>query len=63
MDPADKTVHALKNQLGIVIGFAELLVMEADRDDPRRRDLEEIHKAATAALALVVEAFGNGKGQ
>lgn len=46
----DKERHDFKNQLGIILGFAELLVKECAPDDPRRADLEEIHRAATAAL-------------
>jgi signal transduction histidine kinase len=47
--------HELKNQLGIVLGFSELLMQEMGRDDPRRADIEEIHTAAARALALVAE--------
>lgn len=57
MTSDDERFHALKNQLGIVIGFSELLVAETAPGDPRRHDLEEIHKAALAALALIAETF------
>jgi hypothetical protein len=47
--------HALKNHLGIILGYAELLVQESAPDDPRRGDFEEILRAATAAVRLVQE--------
>lgn len=50
----DTVRHDFKNQLAIIRGFAEILVAEAAaRGDPRRRDLEEIHKASVTALALL----------
>jgi signal transduction histidine kinase len=45
--------HDLRNQLGIVLGFAEVLLAGAAEDDPSRADLEEIQRAAQAALELV----------
>ena len=52
IDP-DKSRHDFKNQLAIIRGFAEILLAETDATDPRHRDLEEIHKASVAALALL----------
>jgi len=49
----DKERHDFKNQLGIIRGFAELLVKESAPDDPHRADLEEIYTAANAALELL----------
>jgi signal transduction histidine kinase len=46
-------VHELKNQLGIILGFAEILVAETDDHDPRRADLIEIQKAAQKAVSLL----------
>ena len=46
-------VHEFKNQLGIILGFAELLLAECDPADRRRSDFEEIHRAAVRALALI----------
>jgi hypothetical protein len=46
-------VHELKNQIGIILGFTEILIAERDTADPHRRDLMEIHAAATRALELV----------
>jgi len=53
----DRTSHDLANQLGIIRGFAELLLAGAADDDPLRVDFEEIHKAATAALDLLARMF------
>jgi signal transduction histidine kinase len=49
----DKSRHDFKNQLAIIRGFAEILLAEAPAVDPRRRDLEEIHKASVTALDLL----------
>jgi transcriptional regulator of acetoin/glycerol metabolism len=45
--------HALLNQLGVILGFSELLLHDSPPDDPRRRDLAEIYKAAKAAVQIV----------
>ena len=45
--------HDLKNQLGIVLGFSELLLEDLEIADPRRTDAQEIHTAACRALALL----------
>lgn len=49
LDPA----HTFKNHLAIIVGFADLVLAEMSEDDPRRRDVLEIHKAAHDALALL----------
>jgi len=46
-------LHQLKNHLGIVVGFAELLLAEFSDDDPRRGDMLQIQTAAAAAMALL----------
>ena len=46
-------VHDLKNYLGIVIGYSNLLLDEMSADDPRRGDVEEIRKAGSSALTVV----------
>lgn len=46
-------IHDFKNQLGIVLGFAELLIAETPDDDPRKADIREIRSAAQIALELV----------
>ena len=53
MNDDDKIRHDFKNQLAIIRGFAEIMLAEAAPADPRRRDLEEIHRAAVAALELL----------
>jgi hypothetical protein len=45
--------HDLKNQLGIVLGFSELLLNELDSASAHRADIEEIHTAAQRALDLM----------
>jgi hypothetical protein len=52
-----KIRHDFKNQLAIIRGFSEILIAEAAADDPRRRDLVEIHKAAVTALELLTRVF------
>lgn len=46
-------IHDMKNQLGIILGFCELLMDTTPPSDPRHVDVLEIQKAATAALALL----------
>jgi signal transduction histidine kinase len=57
MTDEDKSRHDFKNQLAIIRGFAEILIAEAPAGDPRRRDLEEIHKAAVTALDLLARLY------
>ena len=45
--------HDLKNQLGIVLGFSELLLGELEEGSRFRPDVAEIQKAAARALDLV----------
>lgn len=59
----EKLRHDFKNQLAIIRGFAEILVAEAAAGDPRRRDLEEIHKAAVTALKLLADVYPDREGQ
>ena len=53
----DKHRHDLKHQLGIILGFSEILLAGVATDDPRYGDLDEIRKAALAALELVEHVF------
>ena len=48
-----KRCHDFKNQLAIIRGFSEILLTDAAAADPSRLPLEEIHKAAVAALDLL----------
>jgi len=45
--------HDLKNQIGIVLGFSELLLQDMDATDPRRGDVQEIYTAACRAMELL----------
>jgi hypothetical protein len=45
--------HALKNYIAIILGYADLVLEDMAPDDPRLPDLQEIHKAATAAVTLL----------
>ena len=45
--------HDMKNQLGVILGFSDLLLEEMDPADPRRGDVQEIHTAATRAMELL----------
>jgi light-regulated signal transduction histidine kinase (bacteriophytochrome) len=47
-------VHRLKNQLTIILGFADLLIRDNETNDRCRQDALEIRKAATTALELIV---------
>jgi len=46
-------LHQLKNHLGVVVGFTELLLAEFPENDPRRADMLQIQAAATAAVELL----------
>ena len=46
-------LHQLKNHLGVVAGFAELLLAEFPDDDPRREDMLQIVESVAAAMALM----------
>jgi hypothetical protein len=43
-------IHFIKNQLSIILGFAELVLEERDGGAIRREDVVEIRDAARAAL-------------
>ena len=43
----------MKNMLGIIVGYSNLVLDEMPQDDPQRHDIEEIHKAAENALTLL----------
>jgi len=52
MSSSTRSAHDLKNQLGIILGFVELLIADAV-EGHLREDLVEVQKAAQRALALV----------
>lgn len=45
--------HDMKNQLGIILGFADLMLQEIDAADPHRADIGEIREAAARAMELL----------
>ena len=51
-------VHDMKNMLGIIMGYSNLLLDDLPSDDPRRHDVYEIRKAGETALALL-DRFNN----
>lgn len=52
-DPEPPELHQLKNHLSIIVGFCDLLLEDLKADDPKRVDIQEMRKAAYAALALL----------
>ena len=50
-----KFVHDMKNMLGIVIGYSNLLFDEIPAGDPKRGDIDEIRRAGESALALLID--------
>ena len=52
-DTHDRLVHEFKNHMSVVVGFCDLLLSELPADDPRRNDLEQMHVASHAAVALL----------
>jgi hypothetical protein len=52
-DNGDLFKHDLKNQLGIVLGFIELLIEDTPESDRRRQDMLEVRRAARACLELL----------
>ena len=50
-----KLRHDLNNQLGIIVGFSELVLADLEPSNRLHGDLEEIHTAAVRALELVAE--------
>jgi signal transduction histidine kinase len=57
---SDRWVHDMKNCLGIVMGFADLLLDEMPPDDVRREDIQEIATAARRAVQLMTQVGGSG---
>jgi hypothetical protein len=48
----DSVLHAFKNQLTVIVGFCDLLLIEIPEGDRKRDDVNEIRKAAHVALEL-----------
>ena len=53
MNANRKLVHDMKNMLGIIIGYSNLLLDDMAQDDPKRPDVDEIRKAGENAVALL----------
>lgn len=51
----------MKNQLGIILGFSDLLLQELDPADARHADIQEIHAAATRAMELLASMPSSGE--
>lgn len=41
--------------MAIILGYCELMMADTPPDDPRHGDILEMHRAATAVLALVTQ--------
>lgn len=50
--------HRLKNHLGLIVTFCELLLESTDASDRRRQDVLMIQQAANEALAIVPQLGG-----
>jgi hypothetical protein len=50
-----KFVHDMKNLMGIVVGYSNLLLDEMAPDDPKRPEVDEIRQAGESAVALLKE--------
>jgi hypothetical protein len=48
-------LHLFENHLAVVAALSDVLLGELAETDPRRADLEEIHRSARAALDLIPE--------
>ena len=53
--PRSRWRHDMKNQLGVILGFSDLLLEEMEPADPRRGDVEQIHTAAGRAMELLAK--------
>jgi len=56
-DRNSEALHTLKNQMGVILGFIELLLAESGLGTQQTQDLLEIRKAAERAL-VVLETCG-----
>jgi hypothetical protein len=50
-----EVIHRLKNHLCIIVGFCELLLVDAGGDERRRGDLQQIRAAAQDAIDMMPE--------
>jgi hypothetical protein len=54
--------HDVMNQIGVVLGFSDLLLEEMEPSDPRRADVQEIATAARRAMELI-EQWNDDEGE
>lgn len=54
--------HDFNNQLGIVIGFTQLMLDATPDTDPRREDLLEVLRAAQTCVEMLQEATSQDSG-
>ena len=54
-------MHDMKNLLGIIIGYSNLLLDEMPPDDPKRSDLDEIRNAGDSAIVLLNDWDGSAR--
>ena len=52
-NPAPHVDRALINYLAIIVCYSQVLLRECAEDDARRREIQEIHDAAAAAVQLI----------
>jgi signal transduction histidine kinase len=45
--------HDMKNLIGIMLGYSNLLLDGMPADDPKRSDIDEIRKAGESAVVLL----------
>jgi len=50
-----ETEHTLKNHIAVILGYCELMLEETGLDDPRHGDMVEVHRAATAVIAMFAQ--------
>ena len=60
---AGGVAHDFNNMMMIIMGFADFLCHAIEEDDPRRRDAEEIRKAAERAAGLTRQLLAFGRQQ
>lgn len=59
---AGGVAHDYNNFLTAILGFTEVLQLDIGNDDRRRRDLDEIHRAASQAVSLTQSLLAFGRG-
>ncbi len=57
-DPASgagesRRLHNVRNHLAVIVGFCDLLLGEVPEHDRKHADIQEMRKAAHAAMALL----------